>query len=59
MIELMLHRSTTDAYKYNPLSLDSEGRVSVPTGAGFEVKSQDRIGKQALRIEQTGEQMQR
>jgi hypothetical protein len=40
---------------FSTFSLDSEGRVTVPTGAGLGVELQDKIGKQALRVEPAGE----
>jgi len=38
MVEVWPHSSITDLLKNNPFSLDNEGRISVPTGAGLGVE---------------------
>ena len=38
MVEYRPHRSITDLLKHAPFSLDNEGRVTVPTGAGLGVE---------------------
>jgi D-galactarolactone cycloisomerase len=44
MVEVRPHRSIMDLLKHNPFSLDSEGRISVPTGAGLGVELIDEFG---------------
>ena len=41
MVEVWPHRSITDLLKHDPFSLDSDGRISVPTGAGLGVELND------------------
>ena len=43
MVEFRPHRSITDVLKDNPFSLDNEGRVTVPTGAGLGVELNDKF----------------
>jgi L-alanine-DL-glutamate epimerase-like enolase superfamily enzyme len=38
MVEYMPHRSITDLLKDDPFSLDNEGRITVPTGAGLGIE---------------------
>ena len=45
MVEYRPHRLITDILKNNPFSLDSEGRIAVPTGAGLGVELNDEIRK--------------
>jgi len=41
MVEYRPHRIITDLLKHNPFSLDNEGRITVPTGAGLGVELND------------------
>ena len=41
MVEYGPHRSIADLLKYHPFSLDNEGRIAVPTGAGLGVELHD------------------
>jgi L-alanine-DL-glutamate epimerase-like enolase superfamily enzyme len=41
MVEVWPHKSITELLKHNPFSLDSEGRITVPTGAGLGVALND------------------
>jgi len=45
MVEYRPHRIITDLLKHDPFSLDNEGRITVPTGAGLGVELNDEIGK--------------
>jgi hypothetical protein len=38
MVEYMPHRIISDLLKHNPFALDSEGKITVPTGAGLGVE---------------------
>ncbi len=38
MVEYMPHRMITDLLKHDPFSLDNEGRITVPTGAGLGIE---------------------
>ncbi len=38
MVEYMPHRTITDLLKNNPFSLDNEGKITVPTGAGLGIE---------------------
>jgi L-alanine-DL-glutamate epimerase-like enolase superfamily enzyme len=38
MVEYRPHRIITDLFKHDPFALDSEGKVTVPTGAGLGVQ---------------------
>ncbi len=38
MVEYRPHRIITDLLKHNPFSLDVEGKVIIPTGAGLGVE---------------------
>ena len=38
MVEYRPHRIITDFLKHDPFALDSEGKVTVPTGAGLGVQ---------------------
>ena len=44
MVEVWPHRSITDLLKNDPFSLDSEGRITVPTGTGLGVELNDEFG---------------
>jgi L-alanine-DL-glutamate epimerase-like enolase superfamily enzyme len=44
MVEYWPHRIITDLLKQNPFSLDNEGRITVPTGAGLGVELNDEFG---------------
>ncbi|MGI9263553.1 MAG: mandelate racemase/muconate lactonizing enzyme family protein, partial [Gammaproteobacteria bacterium] len=41
IVEVWPHKSITDLLKENPFSLDSEGKIAVPTGAGLGVALND------------------
>lgn len=41
MVEYRPHRTITDLLKNNPFSLDNEGRITVPTGAGLGIALND------------------
>jgi L-alanine-DL-glutamate epimerase-like enolase superfamily enzyme len=41
MVEYMPHRVITDLLKHDPFSLDNEGKITVPTGAGLGVELND------------------
>ena len=43
MVEVWPHKSITELLKHNPFALDSEGRITVPTGAGLGVELKDDI----------------
>jgi L-alanine-DL-glutamate epimerase-like enolase superfamily enzyme len=43
MVEVWPHKSITELLKHSPFSLDSEGRITVPTGAGLGVELNDEI----------------
>lgn len=43
MVEVWPHTSITELLKHNPFALDSEGRITVPTGAGLGVELIDEI----------------
>jgi L-alanine-DL-glutamate epimerase-like enolase superfamily enzyme len=43
MVEVWPHKSITELLKHSPFSLDSEGRITVPTGAGLGVALKDEI----------------
>jgi L-alanine-DL-glutamate epimerase-like enolase superfamily enzyme len=45
MVEYRPHRIITDFLKDNPFSLDNEGRITVPTGAGLGVELNDEFRK--------------
>jgi hypothetical protein len=45
MVEYLPRRSITDLLKHNPFSLDNEGNISVPTGAGLGVELNDEFRK--------------
>ena len=55
MVEYRPHTIITNLLKHYPYALDNEGRITVSTGAGLGVELQDKIGKQALRVEPSGE----
>jgi L-alanine-DL-glutamate epimerase-like enolase superfamily enzyme len=38
MVEYMPHKVITDLLKDDPFSLDNEGRITVPTGAGLGIE---------------------
>jgi L-alanine-DL-glutamate epimerase-like enolase superfamily enzyme len=44
MVEFMPHRMITDLLKHHPFSLDNEGRITVPTGAGLGIELNDEFG---------------
>ena len=44
MVEYRPHRIITDLLKHNPFTLDNEGRITVPTGAGLGVELNDEFG---------------
>jgi D-galactarolactone cycloisomerase len=41
MVEYMPHRMITDLLRHNPFSLDNEGRITAPTGAGLGIELND------------------
>jgi L-alanine-DL-glutamate epimerase-like enolase superfamily enzyme len=41
MVEVWPHKTITELLKHNPFALDSEGRITVPTGAGLGVELKD------------------
>ena len=41
MVEVWPHDSITGLLKHNPFSLDDEGKITVPTGAGLGVELND------------------
>jgi L-alanine-DL-glutamate epimerase-like enolase superfamily enzyme len=43
MVEYMPHRIITDLLKHDPFSLDNEGKITVPTGAGLGVELNDEL----------------
>jgi L-alanine-DL-glutamate epimerase-like enolase superfamily enzyme len=45
MVEYRPHRIITDLLKHDPFSLDNEGKITVPTGAGLGVELNDNLGK--------------
>jgi L-alanine-DL-glutamate epimerase-like enolase superfamily enzyme len=45
MVEYWPHRTITDLLKHNPFSLDNEGRITVPTGAGLGVELNDEFSR--------------
>jgi len=45
MVEYRPHRLITDVLKNDPFSLDSEGKIAVPTGAGLGVELNDECRK--------------
>jgi len=45
MVEYMPRRIIKDLLKHNPFSLDNEGRITVPTGAGLGVELNDEFRK--------------
>lgn len=45
MVEVWPHRSITDLLKHDPFSLDNEGRITVPTGAGLGIELKDEFRK--------------
>ena len=45
MVEYRPHKLITDVLKNNPFSLDSEGKIAVPTGAGLGVELNDEFRK--------------
>jgi len=45
MIEYMPHKLMTDIPKHNLLSLDNEGKITLPTGAGLGIELDDEPGK--------------
>jgi L-alanine-DL-glutamate epimerase-like enolase superfamily enzyme len=45
MVEVRPHRSITDLLKHDPFSLDDEGRITVPTGAGLGIELNDEFRK--------------
>ncbi len=45
MVEYGPHRIITDLLKHDPFSLDNEGKVTVPTGAGLGVELNDNFGR--------------
>jgi L-alanine-DL-glutamate epimerase-like enolase superfamily enzyme len=46
MVEVWPHKIITELLKHNPFSLDSEGRITVPTGAGLGVDLNDEFKNQ-------------
>jgi D-galactarolactone cycloisomerase len=44
MVEYRPHRIITDLLKHDPFSLDNEGKVTVPAGAGLGVELDDNFG---------------
>jgi len=44
MVEYGPHRIITDLLKHDPFTLDNEGRITVPTGAGLGVELNDEFG---------------
>jgi D-galactarolactone cycloisomerase len=45
MVEYRPHKIITDLLKHNPFSLDNEGRITVPTGAGLGIELNDEFRK--------------
>ena len=45
MVEYRPHKIITDLLKHNPFSMDNEGRITVPTGAGLGVELTDEFCK--------------
>ena len=45
MVEYMPHRIITDLLKHDPFSLDDEGRITLPTGAGLGIELNDEFRK--------------
>jgi D-galactarolactone cycloisomerase len=43
MVEVWPHKTITELLKHSPFALDSEGRITVPTGAGLGVELNDEI----------------
>ena len=41
MVEYMPHRAITDLLKHDPLALDDDGKIAVPTGVGLGVELND------------------
>ena len=41
MVEVWPHKTITELLKHNPFSLDNEGRITIPTGAGLGVELND------------------
>ena len=52
MIEVWPHKTITELLKHNPFSLDSEGKITVPIGAGLGVDLNDELNNQAHPSEQ-------
>ena len=44
MVEYMPHKSITDLLKHNPFSLDNDGKITVPAGAGLGIELDDEFG---------------
>ena len=38
MVEYMPHRMITDLLRHDPFSLDKEGKITVPAGAGLGIE---------------------
>jgi D-galactarolactone cycloisomerase len=45
MVEYRPHRIITDLLKHDPFSLDKDGKITVPTGAGLGVELNDNFGE--------------
>jgi len=45
MVEVRPHESILDALQHNPFALDSEGKITVPSGAGLGVELKDELRK--------------
>ena len=45
IVEYMPHSMITDLLKHNPFSLDNEGRITLPTGAGLGIELNDGFRK--------------
>ena len=45
MVEYRPHRIIADLLKHDPFSLNNEGKVTVPTGAGLGVELNNNFGK--------------
>ena len=48
MVEYMPHRMIRDLLKHDPFSLDNEGRITVPTGAGLGIELNDEFRNYAV-----------
>jgi len=46
MVEVWPHKTITGLLKHSPYSLDSEARITVPTGAGLGVELNDEFKNQ-------------